>query len=108
MEKLEVLLNDEAFLDKMMEATTLDELGKLFSENGVEMSQEELCEFAKEGKRATALSQSDGELTEDALEDVSGGGAIFNWIRKKLNNYGKKKGEQLDNYWEKLIYSYVK
>ena len=81
-----MLFENEEFMDKMPDVKTIDELGTLFSENGVEMDRDELKAFAEEGQKAFALDSADGELDEDSPENVSGGGRIISRFKKKLNS----------------------
>lgn len=71
----ESLMANEVFQEKLCEAKDMAEVKALFSGEGVEISEEELM---------NKILPDGQELTEDSLEDVSGGGAIMNWFRSKL------------------------
>ena len=65
-EKVSALLQDESFKGKLENAEDLDEVAASFRAEGIQVTAEEL---------ATAMDQTaDGELNEDELENVSGGG----------------------------------
>ena len=63
--RIDSLLNDESFTAELSSVTTPDEAIALFSAHGAALTLEDLSEL-----RAI---QADGELTEDSLEQVSGG-----------------------------------
>ncbi len=65
--RIEEVANDEAFLDQLINADSIDEAQKLFAERGIELTQDEVENFAKQ------VSNSQGELDEESLEAVSGG-----------------------------------
>lgn len=59
-------------------AETLDEVVRILAEEGTEITKEELI---------TALDAADGELNEDALERVAGGGVslrLMLWLIRKF------------------------
>ena len=67
-EKLNALLEDEAFLNKMLNAENPEQVSALFAENGITMSAKEV-EILR-----SRLENADGaELSEDQLENVAGG-----------------------------------
>ena len=63
------LVNDPNFVKKFESQKTAEDLKNLFKENGINMTDEELSEFAKSIK----LANSTGVLNEDFLENASGG-----------------------------------
>jgi len=67
-EKMKALLSSEEFAGKAKECKTAEELAMLFNENGVEITAEELKALAEK-----IMASAEGELSDDALEDVSGG-----------------------------------
>lgn len=73
--KLEELMKDEAFVKAMFSKESSEEVQKLFAENGVELTMEEI-----EGLAAAILQaapEGNGELSEDALDSVAGGRIIW-------------------------------
>lgn len=105
MERIEMLLQDEAFVSKMAECKTITELTQLFAENGAELTEDEVLELAKQG----AAEAKGGELDEADLDNVAGGLRIFGFkISNPFTAIGKKLGTGLGNYWENLIYSKLK
>lgn len=104
MEQLNQLLENEAFMEKVTSAGSVEEIAAIFAENGVELSTEEIKGMIQEvisGKTAG------GELDETALESVAGGKWSipnpFKSINKWLNKKGEKMGKDLFNYWDNLI-----
>ncbi len=67
-EKIQELFDDEALLDRIFEAKDPDELMKIFAENNVtfeDVTKEEVFDAFQRAKT--------GELSEEELENVSGG-----------------------------------
>lgn len=67
-EKLNALLENEAFLNKMLNAENPEQVSALFAENGITMSAKEV-----EILRSRLENADGGELSEDQLENVAGG-----------------------------------
>ena len=67
-EKLNALLEDEAFLNKMLNAENPEQVSALFAENGITMSAKEV-----EILRSRLENTDNDELSEDQLENVAGG-----------------------------------
>lgn len=67
---LEKLMDDKGFVMTMLSQDTPEEVQKLFRDNGVEMSMDEVMELGAELDR---YANNSGELDETALENVSGG-----------------------------------
>ena len=61
-------LEDEAFLNKMLNAENPEQVSALFAENGITMSAKEV-----EILRSRLENADGGELSEDQLENVAGG-----------------------------------
>lgn len=70
---LSSLVNDKAFVEKMLSLETPEEVHKLFQENGVDFTMEEVLEL---GKALDQLERCGEELDDNMLEDVNGGFAI--------------------------------
>lgn len=82
---LQLLENDE-FVQCLSMASSIEEMQTIFSQNGVELSPEEL-------EQAMAQRPS-GELNENDLEAIAGGG-IVSWIDtmwRKLNGRSNPRG----------------
>lgn len=83
MEKVQEMLNDKEFVEKARAAKTTQELQSIFNEYGMEASEEEIKNGYAEAMRIFEENgfTNDGELTEKALEMVSGGvwgpGVVF-------------------------------
>lgn len=69
MEKLEKVFKDEAMAAKLKEAADIDAIKAVLAEAGVELTEEELAEVV----RVAAESAGSGELSEDQMDEVSGG-----------------------------------
>lgn len=77
MERTEVekLFNNETFVSQIANATNTQEIVKILSDNGIEISEEELAKVISEAKQ-------ESELDEEALDNVAGGvirGPIY-WL----------------------------
>lgn len=68
MADLENPAENEAFIQKLAETKSPEEALALFEEYGITITKEELLEAIR-----TAGSNTDDELKEDSLDDVSGG-----------------------------------
>lgn len=67
-DKLNVLLEDEAFINKILNAEDPEQVSALFAENGVTLSVKEV-----EILRSRLENTDSDELSEDQLENVAGG-----------------------------------
>ncbi|WHH58258.1 Nif11-like leader peptide family natural product precursor [Petroclostridium sp. X23] len=72
---IEELKNDPVFLDKLKEVKTKSELFAILKEAGYEFNQEELKEFTSSDQKAT-------ELSDEELNNVTGGG----WLGDLMND----------------------
>lgn len=73
MEKIEQLMDSEKFVQKLNMTNGVEEMQELFAQYGVEVPLEELNKMVVSTSVGT-----DGELNEDALDNVAGGG----WFQK--------------------------
>lgn len=64
-ERLTQLAGDEEFLQKLGETESFEDVAELFTEQGVEITAEEL--------KAAMADEPEGELDEAALSEVAGG-----------------------------------
>lgn len=79
--KMEELLQEDEFSDKVVEANSLEEVQALFSQKGVDVSIDDLREGIDKVRSVMVekgLMSKDGELSEEMLELVSGGG----WLKR--------------------------
>lgn len=67
-DKLNTLLEDNAFIDKILNAENPEQVSALFAENGVTLSVKEV-----EILRSRLENTDNDELSEDQLENVAGG-----------------------------------
>ena len=66
-EKVQALMQDEQFKEKLSQAEDLEAMAALFRNEGFEITGEDL---------KAAVEQQDGELSEENLENVAGGGIL--------------------------------
>ncbi len=73
------LMENEQFVKEMLSAENSEQVQKLYADNGVELTMEEVQEI---GKILNTLD-SDGELDADSLDNVSGGSLALGWAIAK-------------------------
>lgn len=67
--KLDELNENEEFVSRMAECESIEEMVSLFGEQGIIVDADEL----ESALKFSAVQSEDGELSEDSLENVSGG-----------------------------------
>ena len=72
---IETLMSSEQFQEKLYEAKDITEVKALFAGEGIELTEDQLM--------AMLLPQGEN-LTEEDLENVSGGGSVMNWLRSRF------------------------
>ncbi len=75
-ERIELLLKDETFVKRIVQMTP-EEVEKEFAAAGVDISAEEIIQA---GQYINSILKEDGELSEEALENVAGGGKVKSFI----------------------------
>ncbi len=80
-EKVEKLMADESFTSGWAAATTKEQICQLLNNYGFDVSKEEVNSFLD-----TTSESSDNELTDESLENVSGGG----WFSDGIFRYRKR------------------
>lgn len=78
MNKIEELKHDPVFAEKIQKAESLSEVAKLFSDEGVKVTEAEL--------QAEAEKDND-ELNEDALDSVTGGVGVVAVVKVVAGAY---------------------
>ncbi len=73
--KLEEALKDESFEKELSGVKNEEDLKKVFSNRGIEVTSEEISDIISQ-----AAQGETGELDEDALEEVSGGMLSPRWV----------------------------
>lgn len=68
-EKLKSLMADEAFVNKLLELETPEEVCAAFEKEGITVTADEISKL----KEKLESAGTEGELSEDALEEVAGG-----------------------------------
>lgn len=86
-EKWNELLQDEAFLEKLLNLESDTEVQAFLAENGVELSLTEIASI-KAGIESR-LAADDAELSEDDLENVAGGADVADIITAVFDGIGK-------------------
>lgn len=71
---LELAMEDKEFEEKVANIESEAALKALFATKGIIMTDEEISAFCK--KVRSMLNDNGDEISEDALDDVSGGGAV--------------------------------
>ena len=92
MDKIEQLMDSNEFVQKLDMTNNVEEMQELFGRYGVEISLEELNRMV-----AVAHVGVDGELNEEALMNVAGGGwfqKFWDWL---CNRNSEGIGEVVDN-----------
>ena len=75
MEQLKAAMQDKNYVKELMALETIDAIQAKFAEAGIDLTAEEVETIVHE---VVALeANADGELSEEALESVAGGGAIL-------------------------------
>lgn len=72
-EKLEALMNDEAFVKDLLAQETAEDAQQFLAAHDIDMTIEELNKLQKK----FAAQSADGEMDDDQLEMVAGGRNIF-------------------------------
>ncbi len=67
--EMEALFANQEFVEKIEQAKDNAEIVKLFADNGIEVSEQDIEEVK-------AMGKNDGELDETALDEVAGGKLI--------------------------------
>ena len=93
---IEHLMNNEEFKAKLSAAENTAEMAEVFASYGVEVSEEEL----KEAMAPVAAGEG-GELSEDALDMVSGGG-FWDWLKALYDWLCKRNEEDLNDLMDEL------
>lgn len=81
-EKIAALMQNETFRKEFDRCRSTEELSALLAANGIALSAGEIERFT-----LGLTDGENGELDEQALEAVAGGGKIWNRIKRSWNNY---------------------
>lgn len=79
--KMEELLKNEEFAQKIKDAGSYENMHKLFVENGVDVTREDFMAYIEDCRKTMVekgLMSEDGELSVELLEAISGGGPFLN------------------------------
>lgn len=83
---IEELIQDNDFIAKVTCAKSLDAVEDLLREKGIEISTAEM----------KAVMRVDEELSEDALDNIAGGGWLLNWLSFLVQKRSEKNKKELD------------
>lgn len=72
-EKLKSLMADEAFVNKLLEMETPEEVCAAFEKEGITVTADEVSKL----KEKLESAGTEGELSEDTLEEVAGGSVLL-------------------------------
>ena len=81
-EKLEALMNDEAFVKDLLDQETAEDAQQFLAAHDINMTIEELNAL----QQKFSAQSEDGEMNDDQLEMVAGGRNIFQRINDFLND----------------------
>ena len=95
-EKIEQLMNSTEFMQKVDMVDSLEAMQDLFTQYGVNLTLDELKQMV-----ATTSVDASGELSEDDLDGVAGGG-ILDWIKKLHAWLSKKNTDDINDILSKL------
>ena len=102
--RMEELLKDEAFCEELKACPGPQEIADLFTQKGIEIDAEDVMALAKG-------LQENGEISDEDLENVSGGSLLaflagvvlpFAWSTLPGNN-NREKLQAFTDYWYKKI-----
>lgn len=95
-EKLQALANNQDFVEKVTNVTSAEEMLTLMTEYGIQLTESELQGILDQ----IMVPQGNGELDEDMLDNISGGGKVWNWFKswfqRRSEKNAKKIGEIID------------
>ena len=74
-------MEDEVFLREMVGARTTEDARKVLEKYGFTLSREEMESLMVTGKEALEEAAREGELSEDELDTVAGGGKVRGTLR---------------------------
>ena len=98
-------LENQEFIDKFLAAESAEEVQTLFREQGVELSLEDVEKIGQEIREAYRSQMGEGELSDDAMEQVAGGG-MGDWLLKTV---GKKVTKLIvKDVWDNVVKPGVK
>lgn len=81
-EKVVKLLNDEEFLNKLVEKVNEEEVRSLFSEYGEELTLDDVKKI--EQKISESIKADNDALDLEFLDSISGGISVKNWLKTCL------------------------
>lgn len=99
-DKLRELLGSEAFAKEAESARTAEDIQTVLNRHGIKMTIGEVIELGEKINRLM-VSGENRELSEDDLEDVSGGG-LWDWIKSWFNKLAKKNTDDINDILSRL------
>lgn len=96
-EKLKELENNPEFIEKTAAAGSADEMLAVLGEFGIQLAEADL----KDLLAGNAIVSENGELSEDALDNISGGG-FWDWLEKFVNWRSDREGKKIKKITDKF------
>lgn len=87
-ERMQELANDQIFAEKIQAAASELELMSILEEYGIHATENDLVQFL------SGFDSDDGELSEDMLDNVAGGGKFWDWVKDRFGRWFKKRSEK--------------
>lgn len=97
LDKIRELMDNEAFVEKLSEVSTVEEMQSIFADNGVEMTLDEINEMCM---ASVQMTDSD-ELSDTDLDNVSGGAVSIKKAVKAIIGgfkFGWKAGKKFSDW----------
>lgn len=88
--KIQSLAGDQDYVAKVTNADSAEEMLTVMAEYGIQLTVEELHSVLNQ----IIMPQEDGELDEDMLKNVSGGGRVWNWVKSCFNKWFQRQSEK--------------
>lgn len=96
-EKINALMEDEGFVESILQLETAEEVQKAFADKGVDLTVQDI-----EAIKDAVIAKTEGELSEDDLENVAGGadvGGIITVVVDGILKLGDKIHEWTRRRW---------
>lgn len=99
--KLEALAKNHSFAEKVTNANSAAEILTILADYDIHMTEEELKTFLNQ----TVISYENSELDEEMLDNVSGGGKFWDWVKSSFKKWFQRQSEKNAKELDKIISS---